>query len=258
MINRHSPIAAALLLALTSGCSTIKSWFPDKERDYQFTAEIPELTIPQDLQGSGLLMPPADAVIETANTAGDSIDTADKSGASVAASRDEKQSRIAAAEAMVEPKVEVPVEPEVYGEPTSIGSSLQIDQAKTQAGHIVSKALSRQKLEITERNIQKGYFRVKFDPNAAKVEDNNWSDELNFLFGDEPSQEIEYQIHLQPLNPQLTEVTVRDIDNKPLTSSAANTLLKLITDAINQDVAPANEENKAADSNGETKPQAQP
>lgn len=259
MIKRHSLIAASLLPLLLGGCSTIKSWFPDKERDYQFTAEIPELIIPQDLQASGVSMPPADAVIEAAEVAGDNAETsmiADKAPAPVSSGKDE--SPVAQAEPMADSKADTEAAAEVYGEPTSIGSSLQIDQSKTQAGHIVSKALSRQKLEIVERNIPKGYFRVRFDPDAAKVEDKTWSDELNFLFGDEPSQEIEYRVHLQPLNPQLTEVTVRDKDDKPLASKAANALLKLITDAINQDVAPANEDKQSADSHGDNPPQAQP
>ena len=33
----------------TSGCSTLQSWFPDKEKDYQFTTELPPLVIPTDL-----------------------------------------------------------------------------------------------------------------------------------------------------------------------------------------------------------------
>ncbi len=34
---------------LLSGCSTIQSWFPDKEKEYQFTAQLAPLSIPADL-----------------------------------------------------------------------------------------------------------------------------------------------------------------------------------------------------------------
>ncbi len=32
-----------------SGCTVIQSWFPDKEKDYQFTSELAPLVIPPDL-----------------------------------------------------------------------------------------------------------------------------------------------------------------------------------------------------------------
>jgi outer membrane protein assembly factor BamC len=42
-------ISAAALSAL-SACSYVKSLFPDKEKDYQYTTEIPPLIMPDDLK----------------------------------------------------------------------------------------------------------------------------------------------------------------------------------------------------------------
>lgn len=160
----------------------------------------------------------------------------------------------AASKAAKQQAVESQADETVATAPASSGSSLQIDQPQTQAVHIVSKAMSRQKLEITERNADKGFFVVKFDPNAVQPEDKNWLDEINFVFGDEPSHEREFRIYLRQLNPQLTEVTVQDSQGKTQSSVAANALLKLITDAINQDIS-GPEAPKNADANGETKPE---
>jgi outer membrane protein assembly factor BamC len=116
-------------------------------------------------------------------------------------------------------------------------SSLQIDQSQTQAARLVGRALSRQKLEIVERNIDKGYFYIKFDPKAVKAEDKDFWDEWNFMFGEDPSNEQEYRISLQEIAPQSTEVTIQDGDGKSLSNSIATNLLKLIAEAINQDIA---------------------
>ena len=42
-------ISATVLSAL-SACSYVKSLFPDKEKDYQYTTEIPPLIFPADLR----------------------------------------------------------------------------------------------------------------------------------------------------------------------------------------------------------------
>jgi outer membrane protein assembly factor BamC len=56
-INRG--LAILVLLQFSTACSTIKSWFPDKERDYQFRSEIAPLIIPDDLKAktASLAMP---------------------------------------------------------------------------------------------------------------------------------------------------------------------------------------------------------
>ena len=215
----------AVLLCLPligTGCSTIKSWFPDKERDYQFTSEIPELIVPDDLKAGTLTM------------------------VAVSPRSEERPASEPEIQATSEPAAVVPesvagkeTQPATSVSTTTAGSSsLQIDQPMKQAGRIVARAMSRQKLEIVERNIDKGYFYVRFDPDATTlVEEDSIFDEIKFLLGDDPSQELEYRIALHELNPQLTEVSVQNSEGKPLATRAANQLLKMITDAINQDVS---------------------
>lgn len=221
-------IVLGLMLSSLSACSTIKSWFPDKERDYQFTTEIPELIVPDDLKNKGLnplVRAPAQPVAEAAPSA----------------------KEVAAPEAPVnDTPAKTPTthpQPAAESAVASTGanrnqsySSLQIDQPQIQAARLVGKALSRQKMEIVERNFDKGYFYVKYDPAALKASDDSIFDELNFLFGDDPSDEQEYRLSLREINPQLTEVTVEDSEGKSLANAAATSLLKLITEGINQDV----------------------
>lgn len=47
--NSLIPVLSATVLLGLTGCGYIKSLFPDKEKDYQYTTEIPELVIPAGL-----------------------------------------------------------------------------------------------------------------------------------------------------------------------------------------------------------------
>jgi outer membrane protein assembly factor BamC len=220
-INRG--LAILVLLQFSTACSTIKSWFPDKERDYQFISEIAPLIIPDDLKAktASLAMPVSNGR------------TPEQMAAAAVAQAAKEAQAVATPAKKTEPETKAPSK-QAAG---SGVSSLQIDQSQTQAARLVGRALSRQKLEIVERNIDKGYFYIKFDPKAVKAEDKDFWDELNFMFGEDPSNEQEYRISLQEIAPQTTEVTIQDGDGKSLSNSIATNLLKLIAEAINQDIA---------------------
>jgi len=219
-------IVGVLLVSGLSACGVIKSWFPDKERDYQFTTEIPELIIPDDLKNKDSAklpsrpieraLPEPDPVTGsryTAESEDSATESADTNTAEESASDQTPESAPAAS--------------------TSTASTLQIDQAKNAATRTVGKALTRQKLEVVERNIDKGYFYIKYDPKAEKVSDDSIWDEINFLFGDDPSQEKEYRITVQSLGAEMSEVTVQNSKGESLSNQTANSLLGLIAEGIN-------------------------
>lgn len=232
-MNKKVPLrrmAASVILCGLSACSTIKSWFPDKERDYQFTSEIPELIVPEDLKNKGLSVAAAPAATPAASEMETEAETGGVSPEPGSATAGEPAAEPQTATENAEPQQTAAADTQ-----TAAGvSSLQIDQAKTPATRIVGRALTRQKVEIVERNVDKGYFYVKYDPNAVEAKDDSIWDEFNFLFGDDPSQEREYRVSVRGLGPQMSEVTVQDEQGKSLSTPAANALLKLITDGINQ------------------------
>lgn len=235
-----------LLLLNAPACSTIKSWFPDKERDYQFTTEIPELIVPEDLKTK--TFPTRSETVATTTAPIPQAAAATKT-AEVAEPVVDKPERTQA-----EPAEAVSPGHSVQTTGASGVSSLQIDQSVKQAWWLVGKALSRQKLEVVERNMDKGYFFVKYDPEAIKPEDGSIWDEINFLFGDDPSQEQEYRVSLQELDAQLTEVTVQNSEGQTISNAAATSLLRLITEGINQDLPKSTNDNPEGVSEQSTAP----
>lgn len=241
-------IASVLLLSGLSACSTIKSWFPDKERDYQFTSEIPVLIIPDDLknkESASLPVRPIEKALPQPDPiTGSRYPTESDETITTDSGTGSDETTTAQAPAAEE-------NPKPVSSNSSTVSTLQIDQAKKAATRTVGKALTRQKVEVVERNVDKSYFYVKYDPKAQKVSDDSIWDELNFLFGDDPSQEQEYRITVQSLSAEMSEVTVQNSKGESLSNETANALLGLIAQGINneiqQNTAPTAPEESAAE-----------
>lgn len=207
-------IVIAAVLVNVPACSYVKSLFPDKEKDYQFTTEIPPLTLPADLGKNSILNTPVAApVVETA---------------AEGAPADEPVE----AEPAVERKL-IQVEMVKSDEGAS---RLRIGAPLASAWRMVGKALSRNSIEVTSRNQEEGLVHVQYDPDAKAVEDGSFLDEIAFVFSGFESGEKEYVVKLTG-NKQQTEVMVMDKEQKPLTEGSGLKLLTLLHDTIKADLA---------------------
>lgn len=211
MISMKRIFAALLYLIILpfvagSGCSTIKSWFPDKEKDYQFRTEIPELVLPKELAIQKVERPARIPRVDLRHVdTTQVIDDVDKVT---------QVERITTADAVV----------------------LRINEPVGKAWHIVGKALARQSIEIVARDRSLATYIVQYDPEEQKVTDVSIWDEILFVFGLSGSNEKEYRIRLIEYE-QFTDVMVRDETNKAVSSGDGLTLLLTIQQAIEDDLA---------------------
>ncbi len=210
-IGQSVMVAVALNIA---ACSHIKRHFPDKEKDYQFTSEIPALQVPADLRNSAIENKPLVPEPETRNEPGTGT-------------------QAVVTEAEVKP-LYTPVE---LVEFDGGAARLRIEEPLELAWRYVGKALSHESIEITGRNEKPALYVVQYDPNAKKIEDGALWDELVFLFGDDPAQEKEFHIRLTEKNRKMTEVIVLDSDDKPVSHGDGLKLLHLLKNTINQDLS---------------------
>ncbi len=224
-------VAFICVLVSITGCSRVKSYFPDKEKDYQFSSEIPPLAIPGDLQS-------------------DKVDMTDPVEAAV--------------QPQVSPElpVEMPVQPESSPDipvrapvPAGVEPSLPVALSGRKAQlltyqsgvayiHLsdtfergwllVSRAISHQSLEVIERNREQNYFSVLYDPDAKPISDGALVDELFFFLGMRESHEKEYHIRLVPSGGG-ADVIVEDKYNNPLAHGPGIILLQAIAEKINTD-----------------------
>jgi outer membrane protein assembly factor BamC len=241
-------ISSAVLSSLPA-CSYVKSLFPDKEKDYQYTTEIPPLILPGDLNNS--LIP---GVHTSAPSAPPLSAAADTAVPLVAVNVPEaKAVTPAISKSAVAPQA--PVEdaaPASLPESESVvqDTAITVERVKFDTGEnrlrmnvpfarawrIVSKALSRKSIEVTERNQEAKQFTVQYDPEEQKVEDGSYWDEVVFMFKGIQSNEKTYLLKLEENNQQ-TDIVVVDEEQQLLSDAASVKLLTLLEETIKADLA---------------------
>jgi outer membrane protein assembly factor BamC len=233
-------IAATALLNL-SACSYVKTLFPDKEKDYQYTTEIPPLILPEDLKKSRLPSLPtatasAPAVIADVNTTSPApvVSAPVEEPVSAVPATNESSAPVAMPETEpAVPETAIKVE-RIKG--TDAENRLRINVPFTQAWRLVNKALSRKAIEVTERNQEAKLITVQYDPDEQKTQDGTYWDEVVFMFGGIRSNEQTYLLRLEENNQQ-TDLVALDKDQQLLSDAASVKLLTLLEDTIKADLA---------------------
>jgi len=201
-----SRLALVVILVYLSACSVIKSYFPDKEKDYQFAVEISPLVIPADLSH------PMVKPIETIETSTSSESSAQRPTP--------------------------PKQPSTWVELVTFSggaSRIRLGDSIERSWRMVGKALSRNSIEIIDRNVVDKVYKVQYDPRFKKQHDDSIWDELVFIFGDDPAQEQTLQVKLVE-NGGLTEIMVLNKQGKALSRGYGLQLLTQLQQSLQQDL----------------------
>jgi outer membrane protein assembly factor BamC len=236
-MNQYRAALVVLAVSHLTACETIKSLFPDKEKDYQYTTQIAPLTLPDDLR-----RPDANRFAQGMRPAPKPVITE-----ALAAAEDTIANTASAAVEPVEPLVDntIPTPPptsnlakprDFTAELLSDGTNrLRLSLPAGNAWRVVSKALSRKSIEVTKRDQAAGLFEIHYVTNDEKVKDDSFLDEMSFLF-DGFQDEQAYSLKLQESSGQ-TEVLILDSEQKPLNDAASLKLLQLLQATIRADVS---------------------
>ncbi|HHZ68921.1 MAG TPA: outer membrane protein assembly factor BamC [Methylococcaceae bacterium] len=204
-----------MTIIIVSGCTRIKTYFPDKQIDYRHSTELPVLEIPVDLRNNELERQIAEVkraakIVETT--------TGQSSGAS----------------------------PEQQGLPLTqvvrlvsyTGGSPRLEIAKSYdlTWRIVGKALIREGIEIVARNQANAVYFIQYDWNESPISDGSLWDEFDFVFGEDPTREQEYQIRVFDSNGQ-SDIMLLDKNADALPQHESLPILKILEQAIKEDLA---------------------
>jgi outer membrane protein assembly factor BamC len=204
-----------MTIIIVSGCTRIKTYFPDKQIDYRHSTELPVLEIPVDLRNNELERQIAEVkraakIVETT--------TGQSSGAS----------------------------PEQQGLPLTqvvrlvsyTGGSPRLEIAKSYdlTWRIVGKALIREGIEIVARNQANAVYFIQYDWNKSPISDGSLWDEFDFIFGEDPTREQEYQIRVFDSNGQ-SDIMLLDKNADALPQHESLPILKILEQAIKEDLA---------------------
>lgn len=217
MKSKQLGLTINLLLFLgISACSTLQVYFPDKEKEYQLKTEIPALSIPPDLSDHAIQSDFTVAVIEPdyqiqSQVQEPEIDTAKGN------KKDET----------------IYIKLIEYSDGVT---HIRISDTLDRLWRTVGKALSRNSIEIIDRNELERVYYVLYDAQFEKVEDGSLWDEALFIFGANPAQEKEFRIKLTEYG-GFTEVIVFDDNDVPLSTGGGLKLLNLMYKTIKEDLA---------------------
>jgi outer membrane protein assembly factor BamC len=250
MKNRIGIVLIVTVTVVLTGCSYVQSLFPDKERDYQYTAEIPLINYPAELRENQSTNGASDVTPSVANSEGSETGT-------TAINTEQPAANNASSENAAEPTPSAtpdavsstPVTPADEADGQDAISSVEIikyddgeSRLRLGAGYsktwrAVNKALSHKTIEVTERNHDKAQIVVQYDPDEKRAKDEGFMDEITFIFHGINTNEKEYVLKLEQ-HDQQTDVIVLNEEHLPLLNDdAALRLLKVLADTIKADLA---------------------
>ena len=220
-------IMSTLLLNL-SACSYIKSMFPDKEKDYQYTTQIPALILPDDLKNNHVPTVTAQAASVPINSDADAMPET----ATIVPTEEAASTVTPTTEAAI-PITVITVE---RIQATGGANRLHINVPFISTWRIVNKALSRKAIEVTERNQEARLITVQYDPEGQKEKDDSYWGDVVFMFTGIENNDKTYLLKLEE-NSQQTDVVVLDKDQQPLSDADRVKLLTLLEETIKADLA---------------------
>lgn len=255
-----------LAINLLTACGYVKSLFPDKEKDYQFTTEIPAIVLPPDLAKDDSLkvlsrpepvvsVPKIQPEIAAPAPVVEKPTVPEPSPSPVTVTPipttpaivDTPVSETSLPETQVletpileTPAAVAPIKHEPI--PVSIQKSaagvdvLRLNTGFETAWRAIDKALSRKSIEVTARNKAEKFFTLHYDPDEKALEDHSFWHETFFMFNGLNSNEQEFTVKLTSQGEQ-TEAMVLDKEQKPATDASASRLLNLLQDTIKSDFA---------------------
>jgi uncharacterized lipoprotein len=205
------------------GCETVARLFPDKQKQYQYSSEIPPLEVPPDLSSSTIDEAVRKKETETGEAPSDEQPSAAEKAAAAdeskpAASAPSKRRRSSATPTLAQSSDNIPL--------------IEIDGSFEVAWVAVAKALSRMELEISDQNRSDGVYYVYYGSDRKPYEDRGFLGDLAELLGSASEPAREYRVKVESRAATTCLVYVLDTENKPQTEGAGLDLLKRLNDAL--------------------------
>lgn len=247
MKNQFGLITLCFTTAILPGCSYVQSFFPDKERDYQYTAEIPMINWPAELRKNQTGSNASETPMPLTSNAGGSENSSDDSAERPPA---DNVSDVAVPQDMPSAKPEISTteikdadesERDVVSSVEIVKyddgeSRLRLGAGFSKSWRVVNKALSHNTIEVTERNYDQAVITIQYDPNEKKVKDDSFMDEVDFILKGIDINDHVYVLKLEQHNQQ-TDVIVLNEEHLPILNDDASLgLLKVLANSIKADL----------------------
>lgn len=216
------------VMVFLGGCSVVSGWFPDKQKQYKYSTEIPPLEIPPDLTSSTIDGAAARPRAPQPESNGEAAN-----GGEAAAPQPAEETAPAAAEspepAAQQPRSEAPA---TLAQSYDDVPLIEIQAPFEIAWNEVAKALGRLELEVSDQNRSDGVYYVYYGgENKKPYEDRGFFGDVAEMFGAGAEQSKEYRVKLEEKG-KVTLVYVLAPDNQPQSSGPGFELLKRLHETL--------------------------
>jgi len=245
-----------LLVSLTlssglAGCSFLASLFPDKQKQYQYSTEIPPLEIPSGLTASTIegVRQSRQAVRETGGGDVMSPDQTFDSSSVVGGLPPLSPEMARAASEPQQPEPEAEAEARslsgryVLAENADGTPLIEISEPYPVAWNSVGRALGRLRLKISDQNRSDGLYYVHPGERDESAPEHGLLSELFGYLTGKPVHGEEYRLRLEDRG-ETTYVTVVDAKNQPLTGDEGLELLKRLQEGLQKSPTTRREEDE--------------
>jgi len=188
-----------------AGCSIVTGLFPDKQKQYQYTSEIPALEVPPDLSMSTI------------------------SGAKWNRAAPEQQQSATAGDGATSAAGPAALRRATLAQNTEDVPLIEVAAAFPEAWNDVGRALGRMKVEVSDQNRSDGVYYIYYGGSARKHEDKGvWGDIADlFSGGDDGAREYRLKLEEHKTAQRVsTDVFLFDSDGEPIRQGPALNLLK--------------------------------
>jgi outer membrane protein assembly factor BamC len=225
-----------------AGCGLFGNILPDKQKQYQYSSEIPPLEIPPDLTGSTV----EDAVRGTRPSAratpdgqGSDTRTSEENGSQEQEEEQEEQESgsgesAPATESSRPPRTTTHAKSDpstaVLAQSADNVALIEIEEPFVLAWNDVARALGRLELEIHDQNRSDGVYYVYFGGPPPREDGGFWED-MTTLFGGAPEPAQEYRVKLENKGAS-TAIYILDPEGKPQSEGPGLELLKQLHEKL--------------------------
>ena len=210
---------------LLSACSTVQGWFPDKQKQYQYSTDIPALEIPPEMDSSTI----------------DGVPQKPKPWTSASA-EEKSQPELRATQIPPGPRSEMSVEsarayksasahpPPVLAQSSDNAPLIEVQAPIDIVWAEVNKALGRMKLEVPDINRSDATYFVEYG--GKPHEDKGFFGQVSQMFkSDDPDAPKEYRVKLEQVG-SVTTISVLNPNGEPQREGQGLELLMKLNDTM--------------------------
>jgi outer membrane protein assembly factor BamC len=231
-------VLVAVLVTSLSACSYVASLFPDKQKQYRYSSEIPDLEIPPDLTSStieGARQAKKETAVEdeAGSTYAGRASGEEEAGASGSGRGEDGETppESSSASATEKPAKSSSAPGTTLAQGTDDVPLIEIDEPFAEAWNDTGRALGRLELEVSDQNRSDGVFYVYYGGDVKKYKDRGLLGDLVELFTGNDDQSQEFRIKLEEKG-SFTNISVLDQSGKAVSEGLGFDLLQRLNEKL--------------------------